>query len=328
MTRRRIGRALSGPRDVLLEALLATGTKLASMGSIDASLRWGEGFGRLWVWLGLPRRARVRRQLEAAFSDASPETLDVWTREVFVHFGRSLAEILLLRGRHRDALLEGVEIEGLEVLQAAEKASPTGGVLLVSAHYGNWELAGLRLARLGIPLTVVVRKRSNAVLERALRMLRAGDDATGADYEQVEMGRAGLGLVRALRAGRTGLVLLDQNARREESEVVVPFFGRPASVRAGPIRLALRLGVPILPGFVRRHPNGAGHRIRIHPPLEPSSTEGAGNDADTRSILECLTHAIETEIRGDPGQWIWTHRRWRSVAPAAMTPVPADRPTP
>jgi KDO2-lipid IV(A) lauroyltransferase len=297
--------------DRLLAGILAGLTRWAETSSIERCVEFGARIGRAWVRLRLPRTRRVRSQLELAFPDASRETLDGWTDEVFVHLGRSLAELILLRGRHRSALVEQVEVQGLEHLDAAERESETGGVLFVSAHYGNWELAGIRLADLGLPISVVYRGISNSVLDRALLALRVGSESDPGDYEQIKLGRAGLALVRALRAGRKCLVLLDQNVRPAESDEFVPFFGRPASVRTGPVRLAQRLGVPVLVAFIRRDPGGLGHRIRIEP---RSTIEVATGDAApaARHVLERITAGIETQIREVPGQWIWTHRRWRS----------------
>jgi KDO2-lipid IV(A) lauroyltransferase len=307
-------------RDWLLENLLAVSTWLAGVSSIDAVVRLGAGVGRAWVRLHLPRVARVRQQLERAFPEPSPATLDTWTADVFANFGRSLAELILLRGRHRQALLDRVRVAGLEHLEAAERGSAAGGVLVVTAHYGNWELAGVKIASLGIPLSAIYRGLSVPVLDRALASIRSGDERAPLDYEQIKMGNAGLRLVRTLEAGRKVLVLLDQNARREEG-VFVRFFGRPASVRTGPVRLATERGFSVLPAFICRDANGLDHRIQIHPPLNLERGAGDGEEIERRNLAR-ISAEIEAQIRRDPGQWIWTHRRWRTQ------PIAEDRASP
>jgi len=259
----------------------------------------------------MPRTRRVEEQLREAFPERPRRDIDAWTLGVFEHFGRSLAELILLSGRHRTALIESVETDGFEHFIEAEKASLSGGVLVVTAHYGNWELAGVSIARRGIPISAIFRGLDNPVLDEALLKMRRDDAFAPVDYEQIRVGRAGLGLVRSLKAGRKAFVLLDQNARREEG-VFVSFFGRPACVRTGAVRVAMRLGIPILPAFIRRNPSGQGHRITIHPalPLERDSGEADGGSLNRH--LADLTAFIEAEIRKDPTQWIWTHRRWRT----------------
>jgi KDO2-lipid IV(A) lauroyltransferase len=220
---------------------------------------------------------------------------------------------VLLRGRQRAALLDRVRIEGLEEIEAAARQTPSGGVLIVTAHFGNWELACAKAASIGIPISVVYRGLRQPMLDRAMLSLRAAspDRPSGAAVvDQIPMGRAGIRLVRALEAGRKVVVLLDQNARHKEG-VFVSFFGRLASTRYGPISLAVRRGIPILPVFVRRDADGRTHRFRILPALQLEL--GSSDDEEVlRRNVQQVTAVIEREIRACPGQWIWTHRRWRT----------------
>ena len=300
-------------RDRALLGLLSALIFVLERMSIDRAIALGGGFGRMWYRLGGPRTGRARDQLQNAFSDEEPARREVWVRDVFVHLGRGLAELMLLGGRHRRALLDRVEVEGLEHVEASEGLTPSGGALIVTAHFGNWELACAKVAAIGIPISVVYRGLSHPALDRALLALRGGgsDPRRGeVALEQIPMGHAGIRLVRAFEAGRKVLVLLDQDARREEG-FFVPFFGRPASTRYGPIALAIQRGIPILTAFVRRAPDGRTHRLRIQPALELEP--GASDDEEIlRRNVEQITAVIEKEIRDCPGQWIWTHRRWQT----------------
>jgi len=304
---------------------------------MDAVLALGAGIGRLWHRLGGPRTRRVRAQLARAF----PERDEAWIArcgaDVFAHLGRGFAELILLRGRHRAALLQRVGLEGQEHLESARQSSATGGVLVLTAHLGNWELAAARAASLGLPISVVYRGLRSPALDEALRGLRGG--RAGEDFEQLQMGRAGFAVLRALRRGRFVLVLLDQNARRHEG-VFVPFFGRPASTRFGPARFAEQLGIPVVPAFIRRLPDGRHHRIRFEPALaieadpiagDPVAADAVGDDAGREGeILQRnvarMTAAIEQRIRETPEQWIWTHRRWRTQPRDDPPPGPGPGP--
>jgi KDO2-lipid IV(A) lauroyltransferase len=281
--------------------------------SIDRVVALGASFGRTWYRLGGPRTGRVRAQLEVAFPEQNVKRRESWTREVFVHLGRGLVELVLLRGRHRAALLGRVQVEGLENVEAAARQTPSGGALIVTAHCGNWELACAKIAEIGIPVSVVYRELSPPALDQAIHELRgvASEGPNGTVVlDQIPMGRAGIPVVRALKAGHKVVVLLDQDARREEG-VFVSFFGRSASTRYGPILLAMQQGVPVLVAFVRRDPDGRTHRIRIQPALqlEPGSSDDEGV---LRRNVQRVTAVIEKEIRASPDQWIWTHRRWKT----------------
>jgi KDO2-lipid IV(A) lauroyltransferase len=280
--------------------------------SIDRALALGTGLGRLWYRLGGPRSGRVRDQLALAFPEQDEARRAGWARDVFVHLGRGLVELLLMRGAHRSALLDRVQIEGLENLHAARRSSPSGGALFVTAHCGNWELGCARVADTGLPISVVYRAIDQPVLDRALQGLR---NASGVD--QIPMGRAGIRVARALKNGRIVVVLLDQNARPNDG-VFVSFFGRPASTRYGPLTLAAVRGVPVLMGFASRDPDGRGHRMRIGPVLQLEAGS-SDNEAVLQRNVQQITDVIEDKIRASPGQWIWTHRRWRTQ------PALADR---
>jgi len=299
-------------RDACIAGLIDGLTWLAERASIERSLALATAFGRAWTRVGAPRTRRVAEALEQALPERSEAERRALTREVFVHLARSLVELLLLGGRQRQALLARVEVAGLEHIAAAARATPSHGVLVVTAHLGNWELACAKVAALGFPVSVVYRELRQPALDRALFGLRAraGSEPGGVPVEQIKMGRAGLPVLRALEAGRNVLVLLDQNAKRDEG-VFVPFFGRLACTRSGPVALAALRGHPIVPAFIHREANGRSHRIEIQPALalDPGAAE---NEEALRRNVARVTAAIEQAVRDWPGQWTWTHRRWRT----------------
>ncbi|MFO0691100.1 MAG: lysophospholipid acyltransferase family protein [Myxococcota bacterium] len=292
--------------------MLAGLTRVVGRLPLDRSLALAAAFGRSWVRFGGPRTGRVREALARALPERSASEHAHLTREVFVNLAQGFVELLALRGPQRAALLERVEVVGLEHVHAAERATPAGGFLVVTAHLGNWELACAKIAALGFPISVVYRGLRSPALDRALFELRgrAGTEPGGVPVEQIKMGQAGLPVLRALAAGRKLIVLLDQNADRKEG-VFVPFFGEPACTRSGPIVLAALRGVPIVPAFIRREAGGRRHRLEILPAVELEP--GAADDpAVVRRNVARVTAVIEQAIRRDPAQWIWLHRRWRT----------------
>lgn len=305
--------------DAVLEAALGLAIRLAEWLGSEATLRLGAAFGRTWWALRGPRTGRVVAQLEAAFPEDAPDRVRAHARNVFVHLGQGLAEGLLLSGRHRAQLLDAMEVDGLEHLAAARAAAGGRGALLVAPHLGSWELAGAKLAALGVPLVAVYRSPRRVSLDRALRRLRrgsAGADADpdpdgGAQFEQIAMGpRAGVQFVWALRGGRNVVALLDQRARAEEGPLV-RFFGRPARVRSAPIKLAARAGAPVLVAVARRSADRRRHRLTIQPALQLESSPSDEDGEKLERDLQRVTEELEKAIRASPGQWIWTHRRWR-----------------
>ena len=274
----------------------------------ERALRLGAAIGRGWVRAGGPRVDVARINLELCF----PERDASWRRAQllgsFENLGRSFAEVVLLHGRHKEALLQRVTIEGLEHLEAARAVSEHGGAVILTAHFGSWELGGAVFASRGYPVTSVHRARGDEQLDDLVASWREDSG-----QEVVALGRAGFGAPRALRRGRLVLLLTDQNARRDEG-VFAPFFGIPASTRFGPAMLAARIGVPVLPAFIHRVGASSEHVARIHPALdllpEPEESDAASK-ALTQNVA-LMNSAIEDAVRTDPDQWMWAHRRFRT----------------
>jgi lauroyl/myristoyl acyltransferase len=275
----------------------------------DRARRAGAALGRSWVRLRGARVDVAQRNLELCFPERDAAWREAILRASFENLGRGLAEVSLLHGRHRTSLLDRVRVEGMGHLEEARAASPWGGALVLTAHFGSWELGGAVFAGRGFPVTSVHRARGDASLDALISSWREGSG-----QEVVPLGEAGIGALRALRRGRLVLMLMDQNARRAEG-VFAPFFGIAASTRSGPALLAARLGVPVVPAFLHRVGSTGEHIGRIHPRLalepEPLDDEVAAQ-AVRRHNVAAMNRAIEEAVRSDPAQWVWAHRRFRT----------------
>lgn len=259
--------------------------------------------------------------LELAFPDRTHAERERILQRSFENTGRSLAEVVLLHGRHREEMLERVRVEGLENLAAARASTPHGGAFILTGHFGSWELGGAVFASRGYPVTSVHRARGDRGLEELATRWR---ETSG--QEVVALGEAGLGALRAVRSGRLVLMLIDQNARRREG-VFAPFFGVPASTRFGPARLATRLGVPVVPAFIHRVGEGGDHVGRIHPALElcREADEPSAAGAVLEENVARMNRVIEDVVRAEPEQWMWAHRRFRTRPPGEPPLYPVRR---
>ena len=189
-----------------------------------------------------------------------------------------------------------VEIDGLEHLKDA--AVQGRGVLLLTAHLGNWELLAAAQPLTGLPLSVVLRPLDQPRLDRVVERLRR---RTGA--ELISKRRALPDVLDALRRGRMVGILLDQNATRAEG-IFAPFFGTPASTSRGLAVIALRTEAPVVPVFIRRLERGR-HLIEVGPVVPPP-------ERDVVAFTTSFNEAIEKAIRRAPEQWFWLHKRWKT----------------
>ncbi|HSE03980.1 MAG TPA: lysophospholipid acyltransferase family protein [Methylomirabilota bacterium] len=258
------------------------------------------------LWWLLPRRraialANLRRSFGAERSETDLRRLG---RRSFQHLGMNLVEICRYLLRPTDVMLSRVRVQGREYMQAA--AASGRGVLVLTAHYGNWELLGAAHALTGMPASIVTRPLDHPALDDLADRLRRRSGA-----ELIVKRQAVREVLSALRRQRMVGILLDQNATRAEG-VFVPFFGTPASTSKGLALLALRTGAPVVPIFLRREPDGS-HCMDVGPPVPPPP------DGLVTTYTATFNRVIEAAIRRAPEQWLWIHDRWRTRPRAAAT---------
>ena len=213
---------------------------------------------------------------------------------------RTMAELFKQPYLSRSQLERLVQVEGLEHLRAALAGGR--GAILLSAHFGNWEILGPRLVAAGLPTSVVARDAPDAGTARLINQCR---ERCGL---QVVSRRNVRGMLEALRAGRLLLLLPDQHQRG--ASVVVDFLGRPAATATGPATLARRTGAPVVPGFCRRLADGS-FRVTLQPALELIRT--GDRAADARANTAHYNQVLGDEIRRHPEQWLWLHRRFKPL---------------
>jgi KDO2-lipid IV(A) lauroyltransferase len=281
---------------VLSRVIESFGRRVRRWSFEDASSR-GAALGRLVHRLDSRRREIARRNVAFVFPDRDKHWQQEVARAGFEQMGRTAIE-MLWSPRLAEMDLDRVVIEdGVgRLLEAAGR----GGALIAGSHFGNWELSGVALARLGVPLVSIARPLDDPGLDRMLMRLRT---ATGADVLPKQ--NAVRGALRGLRDGKVLCVLNDQNTLRNEA-VFVPFFGRLAATSPVIAQLHLRTGAPIFPSFTV--PEGSRYRVLIEPPLP---TVGRDHPEAAREITAAITRRIEERIRQHPRAWLWMHDRWR-----------------
>jgi Kdo2-lipid IVA lauroyltransferase/acyltransferase len=247
------------------------------------------------------RRAVVEDQLRRAFPHRDDAWIQRTARAAYEHLGREGMMLLRLSRLGREDVLAATEVHGLDRLEAAVAAGT--GAVLVTGHFGNWEIGGASVAARGVPLDVVAQRQANPHFDGLINRARERLGMT-----VIRRGGATKGALRSLRAGRVVALVADQDARR--SGVFVPFFGRPASTHRGPAVLALRSGAPVFMGTAVRRDDG-GYRVTIRPVPVPGPDTGEADERAGRLTAE-LAAALESAVREEPGQYLWHHRRWKT----------------
>lgn len=284
-----------------------------ALGNAMQRMSWS-GCRLTGAWLGLFFFNAVRRRREVAINNvrlAFPQLGEAAARQIArrsaQNAGMTMCEFFHMAAASEQEIYNYVDIQGLEHVQLGLDQGK--GLLLLTAHLGNWELMGARAAR-EFPLTVVARPNSNSGVQQYI------DDARMSVGIKViskfDTGRASIGV---LRQNKTLGILPDQHAGPDG--LLLPFFGHPTRFVSSLARIALLAKAPVVPAFgVRRKPWLADGRIlaKVSPALP---LFGAGKNTTSRDemVLEGTRQVItklEEIITSYPDQWLWMPRRWRA----------------
>ncbi len=269
--------------------------------ALPGALAVGRAMG--WVYGSVVRyhRSEALAALRRSFPERSEAEVRAIVKRMYANLGMNLAELCRLDKVTDEHLRDFIRWEGEEHLRGALARGK--GALVLTAHVGNWDLICAASPKFGIPLTIITKDIKNKALNDFWMKIRQ---------------RFGLRFVPAHRSYRAclhalkdnGVVgfVLDQNMIRTEG-VFVDFFGRPACTTPGLAYLSAQSGAPVVPGFMVRE-EGGRHRVTFLPPIEPPPDR---EPATVQRFTQQYTKIIEDKIRQHPDQWIWIHRRWRTV---------------
>lgn len=257
--------------------------------------------GRLGFALAAGPRRRTIEHLTFVYGhEKTPTEIKKLAQRVFVHFATVAGDFVRLPVILREDINQLVTATGLEHL---DRAFAEGrGLLMITCHFGNWEMLGAWLARNGYRMSVVGTTLFDPRLDKILVETR---DQAG--YTNIARGKGTRDIIRTLKKGEAVGMLIDQDTKADG--VFVNFFGRPAHTPTGPTVLARRLDLPIIPIFSYLQ-DDLTYRIECLPPLELVKTD---NEADDIQInTQKCSDAYEAMIRRFPEQWVWMHKRWKT----------------
>jgi KDO2-lipid IV(A) lauroyltransferase len=197
-----------------------------------------------------------------------------------------------------DEILEMTQVEGRENM---ERALDQGkGVIMLSAHFGNVDVLLQVPLALGVPLTTPVEHiQPERLFQYTLRL------RTGHGLRMYPTGGPMMGLYRVLKRG--GMIALAADRGIDVSTRKVDFFGVPARLPEGPVRLALRTGAALVPGFGLRLPDDS-FQVCIEPPLDLPNT--GDREADIAAGMEMMVDMLERHISKHPEQWLMAKPVW------------------
>ncbi|MFA5389547.1 MAG: ELM1/GtrOC1 family putative glycosyltransferase [Candidatus Omnitrophota bacterium] len=261
----------------------------------------GRRAGDIVYHANLKRRMIAYANLKAAFPEKSPAELKKINRKHFENLGMNAVELLKLPFMREDYLGEHVKLKNPETIESGlEKGK---GVIILTAHFGNWEIASLAASLRGYTMSVFAREQKYERLNNLLNQFR---QSTGCRV--ITKGFSIKDIIRTLNNNGIVAMLSDQDAGA--NGVFVDFFNRPASMAQGITAFGSKTGARILPSFIRRE-GPDRHVAWTEGPFELVNT--GDKERDTKENLQRMARILEEHVRKYPGQWLWAHKRWKST---------------
>lgn len=255
-----------------------------------------------WYFLNKSRRQIAQDNIIRSGITANRNEAERIARESFRHFAVLVVESLksentFTESNWREKVELDVDPAAMELLQA-----PGRGAILVSGHFGNWEVAAQLLSFIK-PVTGITRDMNNPYTNELMKARKPRNRFTLTPKHDADIGR----LLSVLRNGEILALMIDQHAKGQG--MLINFFGTPASTHKSPALLHLVTKAPLCFGYcIRKGP--MSYKLKAIAPIIHKPT--GNREGDVRAILEKVTAELETAIRQNPEQYLWGHRRWKA----------------
>lgn len=251
----------------------------------------------------LPRLRRTALDnLSFAYPDLDPAARHAIADGVFDSIARLLVALARFPAIGPGNVNDWIFYDGLENYRAAKEKGK--GILVATAHLGNWELSAFAHAWMTEPMNVMVRPLDNPRVDRLVEKRR---QLSG--NRLIEKKDAARAVLKALRANEAVGILIDQNTSAAEG-LFVPFFGRLACASPAFVKLAHHSGAAVIPGYAVWDQSLSKYRLFFEPEVVMTG--------DVETDLRAVHAALERAIRRYPDQWLWIHRRWKTRPPAPL----------
>lgn len=306
------------PRNELFDRAAYLGLRILSMVlhwfPVNLNLKTARLFGTVWYKLDRKHRARAMANLQRSFPNSTEAERERIARLSVQHMFMLGVEVLFTTRLVRvETWRQYVEIDNIQQTLSL-LMNPNQGLILLTGHYGNWEILGYVLATIGFETTSVARPLDNKFISDWVFGVR---ERRG----QKVLGKKGATQEITQLLSRGGVVgfVADQNAGSKG--IFVDFFGRKASTYKSIGLLAMEYQVPIVIGYARRL-NGKFHfRVATQDIIWPADWKDQADPL--RYITQRYTRAVEDFIRAEPCQYLWVHRRWKT-RPKGELPLQYD----
>jgi len=291
-------------RNDLLDRLVYFALRLVAMAlhcfPVNLNLKTAKLIGDIMYAVDRRHRERALGNLRRSFPNMSERQRRVLARRSMQHLVMLGIEVLFTTRLIRlETYAHYCELVNMQDAML----DPDRGLIMLTGHYGNWEILGYVLATFGFETTSIARPLDNPYVNDWVMGVRERQgqriiDKKGATTEVTDL----------LEQGKAVGFIADQNAGPKG--MFVDFFGRQASTYKSIGLLAMQYKTPVVIGYARRIKDRFQFKVGVQEIIQPA--DWADQPDPLRYITQRYTHAIEQMVGDDPGQYLWVHRRWKT----------------
>ena len=241
-------------------------------------------------------KKKILSNISKALPKIGEKNTELIVKKMWENYGRILSEYMFIKNFRNSKYKKFLTIEGQEILNELKDSKEP--VVFISGHFNNFELMAMQVEKSGINLTAIYRPLNNIFLNKIMEKIRTKYICRN----QIKKGRSGTReLLKSFKNNYSIAIMIDQ---RVSESIKIDFFGQKASTTTIPAQLVKKFGSKIVPIYIERI-NGVYFKMTVSRPIifEKEST--------IEEITLKLNKWLEKTILINPGQWIWSHDRWK-----------------
>jgi Kdo2-lipid IVA lauroyltransferase/acyltransferase len=241
-------------------------------------------------------KKKILSNINNAFQNINEKDVDKIIQGMWANYGRILSEYVFIKDFRNSRLKKFLHVEGEEILKIIKKNNKP--VIFISGHFNNFELMAMEIEKNKINLAAIYRPLNNTFLNKTMESIRKKYICKN----QIKKGISGTRkVVKFFKEGHSIALMIDQ---RVSEGILSKFFDRPASTTTIPAQLVKKYDCEIVPIYIERKDN-------IHFKMIIQKPISFKKDDTIDEITEQLNFWLESMIKKNPSQWIWSHDRWK-----------------
>ena len=254
--------------------------------------------GKLFETFGPIFRSKnlIKTNIQRAIPKIDTSKIKIITKNMWNNYGRTLSEYMFLKDFRNDKFKSNINILGKEILEKIRLEKTP--VIFISGHFSNFELMAMEIEKSGLNLSAIYRPLNNIFLNVLIERIRTKYICRN----QIKKGTSGVReLLRLYKKGYSIALMIDQ---RVSQGIKSKFFDEEAFTTTIPAQFIKKFNCKVVPISIERH-NDIKFIIKVEKPIEFSK------NSSTEKITRELNIWLEKTILKNPGQWIWSHARWK-----------------